>query len=547
VVSEANPSKGRCARSPALASRGRATVRTLGMLIAVSSSSSLLHSACGQEPTSDAWKVFPSSRGAREHAQVHDSLLCAQVPCSNRGSCYAEQDDVFCLCQPGFHAVGLQCVPQQEPEASTAEFRAASRASIVSIAVAEEGRGPDDVGKDLNTYPYDLGRYLGANEAWCSEFVSWVYKVAGVPFTGGSEGGWMLSGNTGVKQWFERDSKWMGNGDPGWDAFKPAPGDFMRLDTSSGGHSALVREVSGSTLYTVEGNVSNRVMLRRYDNYKSNSSIDGFGRHVSGSNQAPVVQAGADQTVLLPALATLEGQVEDDGLPDGSLTTTWSQVEGPGTVDFSDAGEPAATAAFSEPGVYTLRLVANDGALESSDEVKVVVQQNQAPVVDAGTEQTVLLSAQTRLQGDVDDDGLPDGSLTTTWSQVEGPGQATFADDTAVSTTVTFSAAGRYILRLTASDGAAESTSDIEINVREETLEQPTAFVGEPLGCQNTPEGGSAAMVFCILLAALLRLRSRLLIPYRRLSTRVVCHHGGGRGRPHRISSPTSPPGQSRR
>ena len=40
-------------------------------------------------------------------------------------------------------------------------------------------------------------------------------------------------------------------------------------------------------------------------------------------NQAPVVSAGADQTVTLPDSATLDGTVTDDGLPvsPGAATT----------------------------------------------------------------------------------------------------------------------------------------------------------------------------------------------------------------------------------
>src|SRR5207249_4644564 len=52
-------------------------------------------------------------------------------------------------------------------------------------------------------------------------------------------------------------------------------------------------------------------------------------------NLAPVVNAGADQVITLPSIATLTGAASDDGLP-GVLTTTWSQVSGPGTVSFSN-------------------------------------------------------------------------------------------------------------------------------------------------------------------------------------------------------------------
>ena len=42
-------------------------------------------------------------------------------------------------------------------------------------------------------------------------------------------------------------------------------------------------------------------------------------------NVAPTVSAGADQPIELPALASLDGTVSDDGLPGepGLVTTTW--------------------------------------------------------------------------------------------------------------------------------------------------------------------------------------------------------------------------------
>src|SRR5262249_56561216 len=82
-------------------------------------------------------------------------------------------------------------------------------------------------------------------------------------------------------------------------------------------------------------------------------------------NQAPVVDAGPDQTVPTPS-ATLNGSATDDGLPNppGALTYTWSAVAGPGTVSFADATAPNTIASFSQGGVYTLRLTAYDRSEE---------------------------------------------------------------------------------------------------------------------------------------------------------------------------------------
>jgi len=105
-------------------------------------------------------------------------------------------------------------------------------------------------------------------------------------------------------------------------------------------------------------------------------------------NQAPVVSAGSDQTITLPATATLSGSVTDDGLPSSTVTKSWSTVSGPGTVIFSDTTSLTPTAAFSVAGGYVLRLTANDGALSASDDVNVTVK----PVSTGSTSTTQQLN-----------------------------------------------------------------------------------------------------------------------------------------------------------
>src|SRR6266446_5363785 len=98
------------------------------------------------------------------------------------------------------------------------------------------------------------------------------------------------------------------------------------------------------------------------------------------ANQAPVVNAGADQVITLPSIANLTGSATDDGQPNppGTLTTTWSQVSGPGTVSFSNASALNSTATFSVSAAYVPRQTVSDGALAASDDVAVTV--NPAPV-----------------------------------------------------------------------------------------------------------------------------------------------------------------------
>lgn len=92
-------------------------------------------------------------------------------------------------------------------------------------------------------------------------------------------------------------------------------------------------------------------------------------------NHPPTVDAGPNQTITLPMSATLAGTVSDDGLPNppGAVTTTWSQVSGPGAITFADPSAVDTTASFSAPGPYVLRLTADDSELTASDELTVRV------------------------------------------------------------------------------------------------------------------------------------------------------------------------------
>ena len=92
-------------------------------------------------------------------------------------------------------------------------------------------------------------------------------------------------------------------------------------------------------------------------------------------NQVPSANAGPDQTITLPASATLNGNVSDDGLPipPGLLAFGWTKLSGPGTVTFANANALNTTAGFSTAGAYVLRLSASDGASSVSDDMAVTV------------------------------------------------------------------------------------------------------------------------------------------------------------------------------
>lgn len=98
----------------------------------------------------------------------------------------------------------------------------------------------------------------------------------------------------------------------------------------------------------------------------------------SGTNTAPVVDAGVDQVVPRGSVVTLSGFAAD---PDGhAVTVRWEQLAGPAVVLSSTTSiSPTFTAPLSQ-GTLQFRLSGSDGMVEAPSDVVTVTLQNRAPV-----------------------------------------------------------------------------------------------------------------------------------------------------------------------
>ncbi len=86
------------------------------------------------------------------------------------------------------------------------------------------------------------------------------------------------------------------------------------------------------------------------------------------------------------------------------------------------------------------------------------------PVVAAGIDRSVILGSQTFLAGKaVWLDDLPGNAAR--WTKISGPGEVTFTDPAAPVTTAAFSAPGEYVLDLTGSGRAEQSSSRLKVRV----------------------------------------------------------------------------------
>lgn len=156
---------------------------------------------------------------------------------------------------------------------------------IVAIAQAELAKGVKEqpIGCDSGNPSKkgscgpEVDKYTdGTLEYWCADFVSWVYKQAGKPFTGGSSGGWRIASVSGVRAWFEKNGTYTRNGS----GVIPKPGDTYM--TAGETHIGIVEKVENGIVYTISGNTSvenyrNGVGVGRTEYKIGSSSISGYG------------------------------------------------------------------------------------------------------------------------------------------------------------------------------------------------------------------------------------------------------------------------------
>lgn len=150
---------------------------------------------------------------------------------------------------------------------------------IIKIAEQELAKNVHEY--DSNTLKYTTGR----QEPWCADFVSWVLKEAGVPFTAGGYHGWQIPGVLSMQAWFKagkNGSTYIPAG-----SGRPQPGDigfYIGAQNPDGGgsteHVNIIIAVSsdGKTMTAIGGNQSDRVTKRVQSTARGANSLAGFGR-----------------------------------------------------------------------------------------------------------------------------------------------------------------------------------------------------------------------------------------------------------------------------
>jgi PKD repeat protein len=175
-------------------------------------------------------------------------------------------------------------------------------------------------------------------------------------------------------------------------------------------------------------------------------------------NQPPQASSGGDLTVFAGQPATFRGTGTD---PDGQIVKYQWDFEGDGVWDFESPSSGTASHTYPAPGTYDSRLRVTDDRGATADDVSVVtVKLNQAPVADAGGDQSVNCGETVQFDGSASRD--PDGQkISFAWNFGDGlPDQV---DATGASNEHIYTKGGECTATLTVTDELGRSSKDTAI------------------------------------------------------------------------------------
>jgi hypothetical protein len=196
-------------------------------------------------------------------------------------------------------------------------------------------------------------------------------------------------------------------------------------------------------------------------------------------NEAPIANAGQDQTITLPtSTVTLIGSGVD---VDGTVASyKWSEASGPSTVSITNATSTTTTVTKLSTGVYKfiLTVTDNDGGT-GSDSVLITVIGTTKNILtaNAGTDVTIKLPVDNiTLSGTVTD--LHGKIISYQWAKISGPSAGTITNATSIATTVTGLAEGVYKYAFSVKDSSGTTASDtVQVTVQPANM-PPVANTG---------------------------------------------------------------------
>ena len=210
-------------------------------------------------------------------------------------------------------------------------------------------------------------------------------------------------------------------------------------------------------------------------------------------NQAPIADAGPNQSVAAASTVTLSGSGSYD--PDGDpITFVWSfdtvpvssSLAGEGGFGINASGDSSSSFSPDALGTYVISLTVTDGLGNKSlpDRTLVEVITGDAPVANAGLDQTTHTGVAVSLDGAESYDPMG-RDLSYSWELAktpEGSALTEVKNEEKVTAKLTPDLAGLYVVALVVDNGLLSSEADtVVIRASVEDTAVPTAVAGEDI------------------------------------------------------------------
>ncbi|MGN6495261.1 MAG: PKD domain-containing protein [Agriterribacter sp.] len=209
-----------------------------------------------------------------------------------------------------------------------------------------------------------------------------------------------------------------------------------------------------------------------------------------------VANAGADQTIILPATAaTLNASASAAGTGRTIAAYAWKKLSGPVNAGNVAAAKSIITSVTGfVPGTYTYQLTVTDNAGSAKmDTVKVTVQYTHGVLkADAGRDTTLILP-QSFMPLNGSNSTAPAGStVSAAWKRISGPGSssAVMYPSSNLVTTASKPAAGTYVYQLTLRDEKKNQSTDL-VTIVVKNIEE---VVAEPIKQLTANAGANQAV-----------------------------------------------------
>lgn len=203
--------------------------------------------------------------------------------------------------------------------------------------------------------------------------------------------------------------------------------------------------------------------------------------NITNVNINPVADAGPDQTVAEGVTVFLDGS-DSNGMDDAIAQYLWEQINITGTVvtlsdeTISNPQFTLTSVGASGESVTFQLTVTDDGGLQATDTVVInITNANQAPMADAGVDQSVMAGDTVTLDASGSSD--PDGAIANdgcTWKQIAGTA-VTLSDPGAIhpvftAPAITAGTTETLTFELTVTDGLLQATDTSNVQVTAESL-----------------------------------------------------------------------------